>query len=93
MVESESHPAVGPHARPVETLRGREPCQLGFANRPKEQIEHAFVVHYHVDWCKEMVLKRYGWAPDTAAFWHAMGIDQLAHGLTYVAIVWALIAF
>ena len=52
-----------------------------------------FVVHYHVDWSKEAVLKRYDWTPDTAAFWRAMGVDQLAHGLTYVAIVWVLATY
>ena len=49
-----------------------------------------FAVHYHVDWLKEALVKGYAWTPDTAAFWRAMGMDQLAHGLTYVAIAWAL---
>jgi hypothetical protein len=52
-----------------------------------------FVLHYHVDWCKELAVKHYDWTPEKAAFWRAMGIDQLAHGLTYVAITWALLAF
>lgn len=52
-----------------------------------------FVLHYHVDWCKELAVKHYAWTPEKAAFWRAMGIDQLAHGLTYVAIAWALLAF
>ncbi len=52
-----------------------------------------FVLHYHVDWCKELAVKHYDWTPEKSAFWRAMGIDQLAHGLTYVAIAWALLAF
>ena len=52
-----------------------------------------FVLHYHVDWCKEVAVKHYDWTPEKSAFWRAMGIDQLAHGLTYVAIAWALLAF
>jgi len=52
-----------------------------------------FVIHYHVDWCKEAAIKHYGWTPEKAVFWRAMGVDQLAHGLTYVAIAWALIGF
>ncbi len=51
-----------------------------------------FVVHYHVDWLKEQAVKRNGWTPNTPGFWHALGIDQLAHGLTYVAIVAILIS-
>jgi len=35
-----------------------------------------FAVHYHGDWL----------------FWYALGTDQLLHGLTYVAIVAALVA-
>ena len=52
-----------------------------------------FVLHYHVDWCKELAVKHYDWTPEKSAFWRAMGIDQLAHGLTYVATAWALLAF
>lgn len=51
-----------------------------------------FVVHYHIDWLKEQVVKRNGWAPTTPGFWHALGVDQLTHGLTYVVIVAILIS-
>lgn len=50
-----------------------------------------FVVHYHVDWAKEQFTSRSGYTPQTARFWHALGVDQLLHGLTYLAIVAALI--
>ncbi|MEW9807374.1 DUF3307 domain-containing protein [Mesorhizobium sp. ZMM04-5] len=45
-----------------------------------------FVVHYHIDWGKEKVVRYFGWR-DGARFWNAIGFDQLLHGLTYVAIV------
>jgi uncharacterized protein DUF3307 len=50
-----------------------------------------FAVHYHVDWAKEQVTRRCGYTPQTPRFWHALGIDQLLHGLTYLAIVAVLI--
>lgn len=46
-----------------------------------------FIVHYHVDWLKEQVTMRNGWKPDEAWFWRALGLDQLAHMLTYVAMI------
>jgi Protein of unknown function (DUF3307) len=51
-----------------------------------------FVVHYHVDWAKEKITHGNGWTPQSPGFWHALGTDQLAHGLTYLAIVAILIA-
>ncbi|MFT3730566.1 MAG: DUF3307 domain-containing protein [Hyphomicrobium sp.] len=47
-----------------------------------------FVLHYHIDWLKEQIVKREGWSPKDKFFWWALGIDQLLHGLTYVAILW-----
>ena len=42
-----------------------------------------FVVHYHVDWTK----MNYGNRDiTTPAFWNHLGIDQLAHYLTYLFI-------
>ena len=51
-----------------------------------------FVVHYHVDWLKEQTVKRLALQPDMAGFWRAIGLDQLAHMLTYVAIVALLVS-
>ena len=46
-------------------------------------------VHYHVDWLKMNVNKKYGWKADThPQFWVALGLDQLAHYLTYVGLIW-----
>jgi hypothetical protein len=47
-----------------------------------------FVVHYHLDWGKEQVVHYYGWTSKDPQFWWAFGVDQLLHGLTYVAILW-----
>jgi len=49
-----------------------------------------FVVHYHIDWAKEQITRRAGYTPQTPHFWHALGIDQLLHGLTYLVIVGVL---
>lgn len=51
------------------------------------------VVHYHVDWLKMNINALYGWRPDRhEAFWVALGVDQLAHALTYIGIVWYVFA-
>lgn len=47
-----------------------------------------FVLHYHLDWLKDQAVKRSGWTSHDTAFWWALGLDQLMHGLTYVGIVW-----
>ncbi len=45
-----------------------------------------FIVHYHIDWGKEQTVKHLNWRVG-ARFWNAIGLDQLLHGLTYLAIV------
>lgn len=46
------------------------------------------VVHYHIDWAKVNINKKYGWKPDThEQFWVLLGFDQLLHILTYILIV------
>jgi hypothetical protein len=47
-----------------------------------------FLVHYHVDWTKEQIVRRNGWTTKDRLFWWALGFDQLLHGLTYTAILW-----
>lgn len=46
------------------------------------------ILHYHIDWIKV----HYG-CKDIAKpiFWNQFGIDQLAHQLTYLVIVWYLL--
>src|SRR5262245_24484334 len=38
-----------------------------------------FIVHYHLDWTKEQVVKRMQWTPKEAPFWWALGVDQYLH--------------
>ena len=43
-----------------------------------------FAAHYHIDWIKM------NWGNQdirTPQFWHHLGLDQLAHHLTYIGIV------
>lgn len=51
-----------------------------------------FAVHYHVDWLKEQINRRKGWTVSDRNFWSLLGTDQFVHGLTYLAIVAALVA-
>lgn len=45
------------------------------------------IIHYHVDWIK----MRFGNRDYTKqAFWTQLGLDQLAHALTYIGLVWLL---
>ncbi len=50
-----------------------------------------FVAHYHIDWLKEQIVRRNGLTTQDPGFWHALGTDQLVHGLTYIAIVAVLV--
>jgi hypothetical protein len=50
-----------------------------------------FVVHYHLDWSKEKLVKRFGLTQEDPWFWHLFGLDQLGHMLTYVAIIAILV--
>lgn len=52
-----------------------------------------FAIHYHIDWLKERVVRWRGWtAVSGGAFWIVIGLDQLLHQLTYVAMVAVLAA-
>ena len=50
-----------------------------------------FIVHYHIDWAKERIGKLGRWTTEDPEFWRALGVDQLAHNLTYVLIIAVLI--
>jgi len=51
-----------------------------------------FLVHYHVDWLKERVVKQRGWTVNDFGFWQALGIDQMVHHLTYGVMLVILFA-
>ncbi len=55
-------------------------------------IAGEFVVHYHLDWSKEQLTKRYELTQENPMFWNLFGLDQLCHLLTYVAIIAILVS-
>jgi len=49
-----------------------------------------FLLHYHIDWTK----MNYGNRDITnPQFWNHLGLDQLAHSLTYLGLVYVVILF
>ena len=48
-----------------------------------------FLIHYHVDWTKEQIERRFSLSPANKSA--VLGADQLAHHLTYAAILAILI--
>jgi hypothetical protein len=53
-----------------------------------------FLAHYHIDWAKMNINNHYGYTPKDREFWFWLGLDQLAHQLTYVLIIgWVFFAF
>ena len=47
------------------------------------------VLHYHIDWAKMNVSKRYDLQPNNSQrFWILLGFDQWLHHVTYFAIVY-----
>jgi hypothetical protein len=50
-----------------------------------------FVLHYHIDWVKMNINRRWGYTIENPKFWMWLGADQLAHQLTYIMLVWLAI--
>lgn len=50
-----------------------------------------FLAHYHIDWSKINLNKRLGYTIDMPQFWALLGLDQLAHQLTYIGIAYLTI--
>lgn len=48
------------------------------------------LIHYHVDWAKNQINGKYTLQPANKYFWWLLGMDQLAHYLTYVALAVAM---
>lgn len=46
-----------------------------------------FLIHYHVDYFKELAVQRLRLNTGDAGYWWALGFDQLLHQMTYLAIV------
>jgi hypothetical protein len=47
-----------------------------------------FVLHYHIDWTKSNLNKKYNLNAQTESFWILLGLDQTFHFLTYVLIIY-----
>jgi hypothetical protein len=52
-----------------------------------------WIIHFNIDFAKASYSDKKKLQPNQAAFWRATGLDQLMHSLTYIAMVWAWIAF
>ena len=53
-----------------------------------------FLAHYHIDWAKININKKYNYTPQDSKFWFWLGLDQLAHQITYLFLVgWVFFAF
>ena len=50
-----------------------------------------FALHYHIDWAKININKRYNYTVEQKPFWIWLGADQLAHQLTYIFLIWIVI--
>jgi len=48
-----------------------------------------FVVHYHIDWAKMNISKNL--TVTDKRYWFYLGLDQLLHQLTYIALVFLVI--
>ena len=49
------------------------------------------IAHYHIDFAKGWWSARTGFETTQAGYWRAFGTDQIAHQLTYIAMVWAVL--
>jgi Protein of unknown function (DUF3307) len=50
-----------------------------------------FAVHYHIDWGKDRLNRAARLDHSKSRYWQLFGLDQLLHGLTYLAMVIALV--
>ncbi|MCU1492217.1 MAG: hypothetical protein JWM85_3622 [Acidimicrobiaceae bacterium] len=51
-----------------------------------------FVAHFVIDYSKVNIGKKYDLKPNNSEwFWVLLGLDQLLHGLTYIAIAYYLV--
>jgi hypothetical protein len=50
------------------------------------------VIHYFVDYLKAQATHVYMLTPAKKAYWVALGLDQLLHQLTYVGLIWLVLA-
>ena len=51
-----------------------------------------FIIHYHVDYTKENIVKYFRWGTNDAKFWWALSADQSIHQFTYLGLAAAAIS-
>ncbi len=49
-----------------------------------------YIFHWHIDWAKTNITRKYGWTKDGKEFWRLQTFDQMAHYATYALIVYLL---
>jgi len=47
-----------------------------------------FFLHYHIDWAKMNINRRWNYTVENPKFWAWLGFDQLAHSLTYIFLIY-----
>lgn len=47
------------------------------------------IIHYHIDWAKQQLNR--GLTPSDRKFWFYIGLDQLLHYLTYIALIYLVV--
>ena len=50
-----------------------------------------FFFHYHIDWAKINTNKKFNYTTENPKFWVWLGLDQMAHQLTYLGLVYLLL--
>lgn len=50
-----------------------------------------FFIHYHTDWAKININKRFNYTIENPKFWMWLGADQLVHSLTYLFLVYLVV--
>ena len=51
-----------------------------------------WLVHFHIDWGKGRWSEMKDHTPIHAGFWRAFGADQMLHQLTYLLMLWGVLA-
>ena len=49
------------------------------------------VLHYHIDFFKETLVRQQRWKLDQPYFWWALTVDQMLHQFTYIALAAAVV--
>ncbi len=52
-----------------------------------------FLLHYHIDWAKAQIDRKLKPSHTSSLYWTIFGADQLAHQLTYLGMVYAMLRF